>query len=161
MKHALALIAALAAPQAQALSCMRPDPILTLQQVMADPEPWVVLSGSLTYADADVPPPWDPANPEPPAFAPIPATFSGHSLTSGGFDRPFAADITLQIDCAGPWCGGPPGQAEFLLFARLLPDGRLSVPLGPCGMHVFAVPDAAMEQRIAICMGHGACEVTQ
>jgi hypothetical protein len=158
LKHALALIAALAAPQAQALSCMRPDPILTLQQVMADPDPWVVLLGDLTYDDADVPPPWDAANANPPDYAPFAAMFNGQGLSPAGFDRPFTGQVLMQIQCTGPWCGGPPGQAAFLIFARVLPDGRYSIPLSPCAQHVFGVPDPSVQHAIVDCLNGGPCE---
>ena len=51
----LPLVFAAVAGQAAALSCIRPDPILTFQRVAAAPEPYYVLYGQLDFDQTTLP----------------------------------------------------------------------------------------------------------
>jgi len=156
----LALAAALAAAagQAQALSCMQPDPVRTFQDAHAAPEPWVVLLGRLVYG---TPPPIpDPMNLKPgqqPRVAAFPATFSGMGLSASGFDRPYSGTIMMQPVCYGPWCGGYPGQADVLIFARVQADGSYLLEIDPCGQSVFGPPSTAVVAALTACMAGRDC----
>ena len=151
--------ALLAATQAAALSCIRPDPAQSFRMAQESPDRYVVLYGSLS-ADPALFPPSDGSFTQPlPAIldpAPVPATFTGHSLTREGFTRDASGPLLLQPTCAGPWCGGPPGPGLLLVFARLTEAGQV-IEIDPCGTWVFPDPSLAMLELMAACLRGEAC----
>jgi hypothetical protein len=137
------------AGQAQALSCMRTDPISTFQQLAAAPEDYYVLHGTLVF-DASVLPPFvqQDAVPDP---APIPAQFTGKSLTSAGFTNDYMGPISLQVTCAGPWCGTAQSGQEAIIFVPA-GDPPLTVTADPCGGRLFYDTTPEVLAMLTSCM---------
>ncbi|HVG49862.1 MAG TPA: hypothetical protein VM899_17180 [Rubellimicrobium sp.] len=147
-------VAVLAATQAEALTCARPDPIRSFRDAQAAPESYVVLHGTLGFDPAAMPGGGFSPTPEP-RPAPVGAVFQGFALGLDGFTRPVEATVTLQPTCAGPWCGSlAPGT--YLLFAEVTASG-FRVEIGPCGGGAFdGVPEATLGQ-LAACLRGEAC----
>jgi len=150
-------VAALTAGQAVAHSCVRPDILQTFAVARAAPDSWVFLLCRLDYPkrdkDADA---QDMQQPRPHDPPPLPASFTSTSLSEGGFDQPFAGTVSLQPLCFGPWCGGLPGRAKVMIFARVQGDGSYLLPVDPCGSNVFPPPGATQLADLTSCMV-GAC----
>ncbi|MDB4111895.1 hypothetical protein N9571_05005, partial [Yoonia sp.] len=109
----LATMLAVICGQAQALSCMRPDPVTTFQQLAAKPESYFVLYGTLTF-DENALPQGSRSFEEIAPPDPIPARFVGKGLSKAGFATPYVSRAMLQVTCAGPWCGSARSGAEAI-----------------------------------------------
>ena len=143
---------ALIGAQAHALSCLRPDPIVTFQQLAAAPEEYHVLYGELSF-DEDALPPAVSNDPNP---VPIPARFVGKGLSADGFTIPYISNVELQISCAGPWCGSARSGVDAVFFVAAAGQPR-TVEAGPCGGMIFEEPTQAVLDMLITCMQGGAC----
>ncbi len=149
-----AAMLAMIGAQANALSCMRPDPITTFKQVAAAPENYFVLYGELTFDEGLLPP---SVSDLPTAAAdPIPAYFRGKGLTRRGFTSDYISPVTLEIGCAGPWCGSARsgGNAIYFVEAKAPP---VTMVAGPCGGRIFTDPSQEVLDMLVSCMQGGAC----
>ena len=137
------------ADRAAALSCVPPDAEATFDRAAAAEETYYVALGRFAFDGDATPGP----NGRPRSLA---ARFDGIGLTRDGFTAPFARTVTLDITCAGPWCGGLAAGREMLVFLEQRPDG-LHLTLPPCGGTAFETPDKALLDRIATCFRQGVC----
>ena len=156
-----AALAMLAAGQAAALSCIRPDVAAAYTAAAEADESYVVLLGRLDFRPSRQPPDIDGDVNQPRPAPPVRADFSGKSLASNGFTREFSAPVMLEPVCWAAWCGGfpVPGQ-EVLLFARTEGSGgasRVWVELNPCGTQTFDQPTRADIRRVEACHQGGPC----
>jgi hypothetical protein len=149
-KHMVMVLVALVGSQAQALSCVQPDPVRAFQAAMAAPDAYVVLRGRVSEAEVLIPLPQGKTQDRP-----VPVWFIGAALTSDGFTQTLEGPMTVQITCAGPWCGSMLGDAEQIFFARLQ-DGAYTIDSGPCGGAAFAA-DPRTEALLTSCMRGDAC----
>lgn len=156
MKH-IALIAAsmLIAGQANALSCLRPDPARTFQAAADSTDTYVVLRGSLSF-DEKLMPEFDGMS-WPGELPTVPALFQGMALGPDGFTIRYQTELLLQPSCAGPWCGGMYPSDDAIAFARDNGAGVYVIDLGPCPMWVYDTPDAVVVGTITQCMSGGLC----
>ena len=146
--RALALALALVAGQAQALSCLAPDPVTSFNRANDSDLPYIALLGRITVTG--------PVPAEITAPLTLPARLTGAGLTEEGFTAEFAEEITLNLTCAGPFCGFLPGAEPVLVYARV-DEGAPVVDLAPCGEWVFPAPDADLTETLAACMRGEAC----
>ncbi|SMY08116.1 hypothetical protein [Flavimaricola marinus] len=151
---ALLTAAMLVAGQANALSCLRPDPAQTFQRASDASEIYVVLRGSFDFDEALMPEMG--SGPETGDPAAVAARFSGTALGPDGFTIPYETELLLQPSCAGPWCGGLAPTDDAVAFARDGGEGAYVIDLGPCGGNVFDTTPAVIE-TITQCMAGGAC----
>lgn len=140
--------------QAQALSCLRPDPITTFQQLAAAPESYYVLKGTLTFDENLLPE--GVSNDRVAAPAPIPAFFRGKGLTRQGFVNDYVSNVTLQVTCAGPWCGSAASGMEGVFFVPAT-DPPVTIEAGPCGGMIYERITQATEDMLTSCMQGGTC----
>ncbi len=150
---ALAL-AMLAATQAAALTCVRPDPIQSFRDAQAASGSYAVLYGTLDFDPARMPEGGfgEAPNPRPDMVG---AAFSGLALGLEGFMRPVQDTVALQPTCAGPWCGSiAPGT--YLLFAEVTASGY-RVEIGPCGGGAFDQVSETTLMQLTACMRGQAC----
>ena len=139
---------ALMAGQAQALSCIRPDPVTSFSTASVSDLPYLVLTGELTAPSATGVTEQKPVS--------ATAHLSGFGLANDGFTVPFDGDVVLDVTCAGPWCGGLPASGPIMAFARI--DGPVPViELSACGGWLFADPDQATLDRMTDCINGKAC----
>jgi hypothetical protein len=150
----LAAALAMISGQAHALSCMRPDPIETFQQVAAAPESYYVLYGELTFDETLLPP--GVLDNQARSPDPIPAQFSGKGLTQQGFTSDYVSPVTLQISCAGPWCGSARSGGNAIYFVEAT-NPPVTMIAGACGGRIFEDPPQAVLDMLTSCMQGGAC----
>lgn len=153
IRRALALIGALVASDAAALSCARPDLAQSFARAEAVSETVYLLRGTLTF-DTTRLPEMDALAPDPDP-APIPARFEGFALNAGGFTTPYAQDVTLQPRCLGPWCGGAESGEEAIMFATVTDKG-LVIEAWPCGGQIFYDVTPQMVRQAQACF-NGSC----
>ena len=150
----LAAFLAVISGQAHALSCMRPDPIMTFKQVAAAPENYFVLYGELTF-DEDLLPDTSTDIRER-AVDPIPGQFRGKGLTRNGFTSDYISPVNLEIGCVGPWCGSARSGGDALYFVQAT-DVPVTMIAGACGGMIFPEPSQAVLDMLTSCMQGGAC----
>ena len=144
----------LAAGPALALSCLRPDVARTYNQASEAEQAYVVVSGALRFDETRLPENDGTNNDR--RNVTIPARLEGTSLSRAGFTTPFARDITLEVRCFGPWCGGARSGVEYLVF--LEKHGRKLVMVAdPCGSWAFPEPSADQVRQVETCIGGLEC----
>lgn len=144
----------LATGPAVALSCLRPDVTRTYQMASEAEESYVVASGELRFDERRLPE--NDGTRQDRRIVTIPARLEGVSLSRAGFTTPFARDITLEVTCFGPWCGGAKSGVLYLAF--LEKRGRDYVmSADPCGSWAFAEPTGAQLEKVERCIGGVEC----
>lgn len=157
MRAFLALIFSLIAVPAFALSCMPYNAVHAYLDADGDVAPYLIVLGRLTFDDTQLPHvDWrkpDEVRPD----NRFTANLVGHSLTRQGFVTPFQDEITLNVQCAGPWCGGLDDDKDHLTFLKMT-DGGLLLETGPCGGFAFVDPDPKVLSRIKACIRGEKCD---
>ncbi len=144
----------LAAGPALALSCLRPDVARTYNQASEAEQAYVVVTGALRFDAARLPE--NDGTSQDRRVVTIPARLEGTSLSRAGFTTPFARDISLEVSCFGPWCGGAQSGVEYLVF--LEKRGRDYVMVAdPCGSWAFPEPSAEQVEQVEACIGGLEC----
>ncbi|WP_322892002.1 MULTISPECIES: hypothetical protein [unclassified Yoonia] len=138
----------------QALSCLPTDAVTTFSAMTAESEGFILLHGTLDF-DTSTLPAFIETEPTP-APAPIDATFTGTELITTGESAVMTIPATLQITCAGPWCGTASSGQEAVIFAAGDTDA-IDVFVGPCGGQVFYDPTPEMIAALTTCLQDGAC----
>ena len=138
----------------QALSCLPTDPVTTFAAMTAESEGFILLHGTLDF-DTSTLPAFIETDPMP-APAPIDVIFTGTELTATGESAVMTIPATLQITCAGPWCGTATSGQEAVIFAAGDTDA-MDVFVGPCGGQVFYDPTPETIAALAACLQGGAC----
>lgn len=151
----LSLLFSLIAPAAFALSCM-PHDVAQVYREAADSETrYFVVLGELTFDKRKLPvTDWDNQMDTPPDTR-IPARLTGTSLGSNGFQSAFDGQITLNVQCFGPWCSSAVSGARYLAFVNA--ETRELV-VTPCGGFGFANPSTEVIDTLLTCHRGGACE---
>lgn len=149
-----AALLALTGGQVDALSCMRADPIATFQRLAAAPEAYFVLYGRLSFDEDALPA--GVSNGAAPTPAPIPGRFVGKGLTRQGFTNTYVSNVTLQIGCAGLWCGSARSGVDAVFFVPAS-DPPVTLQAGPCGGMIFENPADDVLAMLTACMQGGPC----
>lgn len=144
--------ALLAAP-ALALSCLQPDIARSFDEAQKAEEAYVVVHGTLSFDASTLPK--EVSNDNPPVTK-VPARLEGRALSKTGFDHEFARDVTLEVLCFGPWCGGATPGETLLGFIRKDDDGY-TLSVDPCGSLTFPDPDQKVLDKVAACFRDGRC----
>jgi len=141
---------------ALALSCLAPTVERSFTQFQASDDIYVIVKGQLTL-DTTLLPKGMTLDANPPEMTHVPARLSGMSMGPNGFVRPFDRDITLEVLCLGPWCGGVAPDIETLTFLRKVDDGY-ALTISPCGGSAFPEPTVAQEDALQKCWRDGTCQ---
>ncbi|WP_010139095.1 hypothetical protein [Oceanicola sp. S124] len=152
------IVATLAGGPALALSCLPADVRQSYTQVAEARETYVVLHGTFDFDVLDLPE-RDLSDPNPEEIS-FPARFTGEALGKGGFGGDYALDMTVTLNCLGPWCAGQPAPGEALAFVQKTATG-LVLGLGPCGGHHFAAPDPEQVAAVEACHAAGTCTASE
>ncbi|WP_338549303.1 hypothetical protein [Roseovarius phycicola] len=158
MRVVLAVLAMFVAGPALALSCIRPDVANTYKRAAEAEEIYVVIHGTLTF-DQTLAPDNDLTNQNRPDTL-IPARLNGTSLSRDGFVSTFRRNISLVLQCFGPWCGGAVSGAEYLAFLQKTDAGYRMI-IDPCGSLVFPEPTQAQLDQARSCMRGQRCSPRQ
>ena len=154
----LAIIAlVLAASQAHALSCMRPDVATSFQRFAASEKSYVVLLGQFNFDKSLLPkaPDDNPNDTRPNTF--IPATFAGKSLSRAGFVNDFTTQLTVNATCLGPWCSGMSSDVNTVAFVEKR-GSDYTLTISPCGGAAFAKPSPQDLKVLTRCLQGKTCE---
>ena len=155
MKHILAAATLSAlATDALALSCMAPSVAQSYAWADAADEAYVVLYGGFMFG---TPPSNDTGDINAPLVVDVDASFVGHALTRDGFQPINPLDLTVRLDCAGPWCGALPDDSGVMLAFVEQSDDGLLLTLGPCGGSLFSRVSREDFNTVEACMKQGAC----
>lgn len=154
MRTLLTSVLILATTQVSALSCMRPDPIMTFQFLASEPEPYFVIYGTLDFDAALLPPAL--SDDQMRIIGPIPAQFTGKGLSGAGFVTDYVSPVSLQITCAGQWCGAAQSGVSSVIFVEAS-EAPVTITAGPCGGRIFENPSDAVLQTLTRCMQGGPC----
>ena len=155
IRSTLAVLAILAAGQASALSCLRPDVAQSFTDAANADESYIVVLGRFDVPPGALPAPdLTDAEPEP---VNVQAMFRGRQLQADGtFAGALSVPVTLAQQCAGPWCGQM-AQDQRLLAFLVQSDEGLVLEVGPCPKWAFANPTEEMLDTVAACVTGGDC----
>jgi hypothetical protein len=158
VRRLLAVLLALLAPlPVHALSCLPPDVVRSYKEVDATPERWGAVVGRLDFDESRLPKPtWD-SDPNVPPETRLRAQLVGHSLGPDGWTHPFQGNVTLVVQCWGPWCATPQSGQRVLVFLQRVARGHLAFA-DPCGTRFFPRPRRADLDRLQDCFRGGPCE---
>lgn len=139
---------------ADALSCLRPDPARSFQQAEASEQTYVIARGTLDFDGAELPEGMSTAAED--QSVSVPARLSGMGLTRDGYTVPFDRDVTLVLQCLGPWCGTATPGTEVLAFLEKDDDGY-TIRQSPCGGLAFQDAPDDWYDTVATCFAGGDC----
>lgn len=139
---------------ALALSCLRPDVAQSFLNVQDADETYVIVHGILSF-DQNLIPERDLSDPDVQDTR-LPARFEGTALSKSGFDTVFKRNITVTLQCFGPWCGGAASDAEYLAFVEKN-GADYVMRIDPCGSFVFPEPTLKQIKQAEQCMAGRAC----
>ncbi len=148
----------LAAGEAVALSCMRPNLGEDFNRAQADEATYYLGVGTL---QVDEPLPVIPnvlQNDQagrPPVT--VKARFEGRFMGTSGFGAETVREVEITVFCLSVWCGGfPPMGAEMAVFFEEGEDG-LRLMMGPCGGPLKMAPSPEQIAALEACMQAGTC----
>ena len=153
----IVLAAMLLATPAFSLSCVPADPVRDFKAAADSPLRWGIAVGRIDFDESRLPTvDWNRQTEIPPQTD-LRAQMVGHSLGSDGFVRPFQANVTLRVTCAGPWCAQPISGARYLAFIKH-EGGKRIVQATPCGAWSYINPPRIFLDRLHTCFVGGPCE---
>lgn len=156
---ALALTCALAS-QAQALSCMAPDPIQDFQAAQSSDDRWSAVVGRLDFDENRLPSVALKDQFRKKAPTDLRAQFIGESLGPDGFATPFQGNVTLRVTCIAAWCAQPQSGQRYLAYLRH-EGGKRLVLAEPCGQWLYPDPAPRLLDAVHACFAGGPCEAGQ
>lgn len=161
-RHFVLILAFIALPApAFSLSCLVPNFAETYNRIAAAPEVYLLAEGRFVVKDRlpRIPEPGEITSRAPDITASM--GFAGRHLgvqTDGELD----VDVTVRVECAGPWCGRFPAQnARMLVFLERGEDGSLSMSKSPCPGDTKRDPSDEEIRALRSCMEKGRCEAPE
>lgn len=140
IRTGLTAAALLAAGQAAALSCVRPDLARSFNEAAASEKQYVVLYGTFDFDLRKLPQVgWDRQQDTKPDN-PIRAKFIGESLSRQGFVPSAISGMTLNAQCFRPWCAAIATDTPYLAFVEKTGDSY-TLAISPCGGFAFVTPN--------------------
>ncbi|MDU8929559.1 hypothetical protein RXV86_19385 [Alisedimentitalea sp. MJ-SS2] len=134
---------------ALALSCARPDMARSFQFADDAEGTYHLLLGEIEYTESKLLAPTEPET--------LKARLRARGITRTGFSAWIDRDVTVNITCAGPWCGSVPENERLLIFLRQ--DGAdWVIDAPPCGGFVFVDPGQAEMRILRSCLSGGSCK---
>ncbi len=161
LRHRIAVLIASCAlvgagSPAFALSCVAWGVADAYLKAASSNRAYAILQGRLTFDERRLPrAPASNPNAAPPVTQ-FRASFSGDLLGARDFDQAVKADVVVEVQCMGPWCGKAKSGVEYLIFAEQ--RGRdLIVRFDPCGQFAFAGNGHALRKQVLDCHSGKAC----
>ncbi|MBV7379879.1 hypothetical protein [Maritimibacter dapengensis] len=141
LSRIIGLIAVCAASPALALSCLPFGPVQAFEEADAAEDVYTVVHGSLAFDQAKAPESYEQSREQTGLGSEsepvtIPARVAGEALTREGFAGPWAADVTLEISCVGPWCGMVAPGDDVLMFLKRAGESYV-LEVGACRSMAF------------------------
>jgi len=144
-RSAVVLALFLASTQAQALSCLAPDPVTSFHQAANSHEIFHVYHGTFTF-DGQLSDGRE-----------VLAVFNGQGLTKDGFVPVPERTISVASRCAASWCGQYQSGQNVLAFVRRTNLGQV-FDISPCGNWDFPNPSTQTLDAMVGCISGDACE---
>ena len=152
----LPVMLSFAAGPALSLSCLPPDVIRSYNEAAASEKSYVVVHGTLSFDEGQLPEVDLNRQDETPPETDIPGRLTGKSLSQAGFEAEFDRPVTVRAMCFGPWCGRPVSGTDYLSFLEKSGDSYV-LAVTPCGGFEFAEPTKAMLKQVTQCMQGNSC----
>lgn len=153
---ALAFTAAgFAAVPANALSCLRPDPVSLYEQARDSDKRFRVVHGALQPLEKVREQRARQGQRETPPIT-VKARLQGLQLGADGFATPFDRTVSVELVCFSAWCGQFPGTDQQLLAVEERGEGFV-VTSDPCSSLIYSTPTAADLKRVIDCHDGGTC----
>ncbi len=145
-----ALLSAALAGQAQALSCLRPSVQASFAEADSSEAQYVLAVGRVQLLPGETIPDVgdDPNDRE--GYS-VRARFDGQLAAADGFTEDASFPLTVEVGCAGPWCGGVPLE-RVLVFIERRDDANVLVE-GPCPMFVLDATPEVLEGALSCLRG--------
>jgi len=160
MRWALGAIAAVVPAPALALSCLLFGVTDAYLEAQASDDRYIVVVGDLTFDPAELPK-TDWANQ---AATPDRAVFygamDGASWSGNRFSRAFEGRVTLNVECAGPWCASAKTGQKTVAFLREV-GATYVADIRPCGGMIFQNVDPAAMRDLTQCLKGGTCTASE
>lgn len=157
MRIMLALLLTILASPAAALSCAPYNAVQAFLDAQAAPDPYLVVLGTLTFDEGHLPKvDWDKQEEVKPDNV-FSANLAGHSLARRGFVLPFREEITVNVQCTGPWCASLSDQEVYLAFLKQT-ETSFELVTHPCGGYAFGDPDPDILSRVKACVRGSGCD---
>ena len=134
---------------ANALSCARPDVARSFHIANKASETYLIVLGEIEYLGKSLRKSTRPETRK--------ARLRARAITRTGFSAWLDRDITVNITCAGPWCGSIPQGERLLIFLRQSAAGDV-IDAQPCAQFVFTDPGQAEMRTLRSCLSGGHCE---
>lgn len=151
-----ALIPLLASGPALALSCLRPTVADSYAAADASDAAYLLVLGRIDLLPGQTPRSFDGRRGG--EDYTLQAYLTGTQGGTDGFRRAVAFPLTLEIGCAGPWCGSVP-DGKVLMFVERR-GGEHVLELGACPQFALsATPEIVA--RASQCLADGPCAPLQ
>ena len=135
--------------QVSALSCMAPDVTRSFTWAADAEEAYVILLGTFAFGDV---PSADTGDINAPREVEVDARFEGQFLSSSGFTDAPPLDVTIRLECSGPWCGSMVSDgADVMAFVEQQQNAYV-LSVGPCPGSVFYQPSEAELAQVVSCI---------
>lgn len=151
----LAIVLALLAQPALALSCLAPDIGRDFAEAAQSDDTHIIVRGDLFFDETELPDRVDQQGAGQQDTIEIDGWLAGQSLTAEGFTKPFERDVILRVSCLGPWCVGTV-KGPHLAFLKL-EDRSWVMEIGPCPGMTYARPTVAQEEAVLACFRGETC----
>ncbi|MEL6585190.1 MAG: hypothetical protein AAFY65_09935 [Pseudomonadota bacterium] len=138
--------------QAQALSCLAPSVQTSFTAASDAEESYVMAVGRLTPLPGETPPE-QPADPNDRKGYTLQTQFDGNLATLDGFTDASRFFVTVEVVCAGPWCGAVPSD-EMLFFIERRGDQNVLVE-GPCPQYALPATEQVVDGAMSCVTGRG------
>lgn len=147
-----ALVVLFVAGPALALSCLRPSIANTYAGAAASDATYRLVLGKIDLLPGQTPRAFNGQSVGEPYT--LTARLTGKQGGADGFRRPVAFPVTLEVGCAGPWCGSFP-RGEVLMFVEARGADHV-LQLGACPHFALpATPETIVQARQ--CLAGGRC----
>lgn len=149
-----ALLSTALAGQASALSCLRASVPQTFAEAASAQAQYVLAVGRISLLPGQaIPSTGDDPNARQ-GYA-VEARFDGKLASPTGFDADASFPLTVEVHCAGAWCGGVPVAERMLIFVERR-DGTNVLVEGPCRFWALGATPETVAQAEA-CLRGEAC----
>lgn len=147
------LLSTALAGQAQALSCLRPSVQSSFAQASEAEAQYMLAVGRLQLLpDEKIPAVGDDPN-DRKGYS-VQTRFDGRLAAADGFTEEASFPLTVEVGCAGAWCGGVPLDRMLIFVERR--EGANVLVEGPCPQFALTATPEVVEGALA-CLRGAAC----